>query len=254
MRPVALYVKGTRIMIPDGLARASFENGTQRDGAIANLPNISKGGGAGATATKTLDTSRAFVIERGRADIPSLRVGNNIGFVIQKGLQGGITITEPESGPSKVVDGENTWPTAELNQASQGLERSLRVDSFNVDPDVSLVHVIVNGDPEENPLSFLSTIPSNADRRSPVQLVDTTGQRYEPIGFIYVDDINTTLRYKPGEPISSMEALPRLSRSRPNLLLTLIFRTSAGVQLKYLAIGDTAYAEMNPPIVTGEGN
>lgn len=250
--PTALYVKGTRIRIdPEQPPARTFTSAASRDAALTNLSALASGVGGGGVGP--IDASGAFEVRYVLPESPAgITMGAAIGFVIQKGLHGSLDLSDEENKPSKVLGGEATWPSVDLQNASAGLERALRIDSFVVDSDVALVHVDVAGLSETNPKSLLSRIPANADRSEGIVLVDTEGQRYAPIGYVETDDVNTTIVYKPGEPILSLEGLPRLSRSRPQQRLELIFRTSKGVSIRYMAAGNKAYVEFKPPLSTGD--
>ena len=92
--------------------------------------------------------------------------------------------------------------------------------------------------------------PHDGAGGSPTVLVDTAGQMYTPIGYWYEDDVNTKVRFTPGQSITAVEQLEALSKSRPDQRMSLYIRVSKGVQIKHFAIGNKVIATFDPPLST----
>ena len=72
----------------------------------------------------------------------------------------------------------------------------------------------------------------------PPFLIDTKNERYVPVGYFYEDEeTKLKIRFTPGD--EQMSVLPALSRSRPALEMTLLYRVSAGHDVKYFATCQT---------------
>lgn len=251
-KPLALYVRGIRSPLEGVRTLATFPTAIQRDLVIANLGQRMQSGdftGAPSTGPTTiqLDVSTAAAVANGdNSSLPEgVRVGNAIGFIIQLGMQGSAEIKD-----NKFVRGEQTFEQRQITQM-QGVDRKLRIMSFEVDSDVQLVHVEV-GNPTLA-FSFLNSRVQSAPRTDAATLIDTNGNRYVPVGLVYGDATVQKVRYTPDAPMSTLNEIDQygtMSRSRPEAKMTLVFRVSKGVDIKYFAIGNRALAEFTPPLPT----
>lgn len=253
-RPIAIYAKGSRVPIDDSIKSvATFTSGASRDAAMANLAALATGGSLSSVGSGPMDASKATVLRVQENRLPDqFRIGQAIGFNIQKGLHDPLEIRDEGRNKVYVVNGEKIF-TNKAVQEMQIVEQTLRVDKFVEDTDTVLVKVQVAGFPENNPFSLLNPMVQNLDNRAvPVVLVDTNGQSYAPVGFVLKDLVNTKLRFTPGEPIVTLDALDnaakRLTRSSPDDQLELIFRVSKGVSVQYLGVGQNALVEIKPPV------
>lgn len=251
--PVAIYVRGTRIDLSGKAADMAFASSAQRDQAILNLAGFVTGSiGIDASQIDTAQVVQAKRDAQGNA-VPGIRVGEYIGWTIQLGLHSPLDIDDAEDSKVRnmVRGGEVTWGKQDvMKMRTGGMEKPLRVEKFVVEPDVQLVHVTVSGaDFRTSPASFLGPVASQQDRTLPPLLVDSNGQSYPVIGYQYEDEVKATLRYTPDRPIGTIEELPSITRSRAGeQQMTLIFRVSKGVSIKYFTIGSKAIVEYVPPV------
>ncbi|HYF15075.1 MAG TPA: hypothetical protein VD971_08410 [Phycisphaerales bacterium] len=247
-RPLAVYVKGTRASLQGAREFMKFPNAFMRDAALKALPALITGG---AVPGAEIDASRAVQIapDRNSQTVPGVMVTPSIGFTIQKGQQQGIEIHEESRNQTVIVDGEATFNTADIGQWQSALERTLRIDQYQADTDTSLVQIDATAG---TPFSILNPIVQGLDRSAPVMLVDAQGQQYPPVGMTYQDEVKTTVRFMPGQPLMSLAMIDaageRMSNSRPDQKLRLVFRVSKGAQLKYFAVGGKAIVEFKPPM------
>lgn len=166
---------------------------------------------------------------------------NRLPFAFVRGNTDGLDVIS-EHGKNRVVRGETRQPLTSL--AGRGVERVRRVEDLEVTPDVCLVIVDVSFRGGKN--AFANAVePSRPEAPT---LVDAQGERYQPVGFAFLDSQWARVRFEPGDPIERVAELPSLSRSRTDQQLWLIYRVSFGRSVRYLARGNSAIFELNPPL------
>jgi hypothetical protein len=144
-------------------------------------------------------------------------------------------------GRHTIIRGHARVPRAKL--ADRWVERGRRVEVLDVSPGVMLV--IVNVSRMETEGVYPLVLEATEDAPS---LIDAFGERYLPVGFVYLDDSWAEALYEPGRVLSRLSEIPRTSRSRRDQHLWLIYRVSAGRSVKYLARGGQPVYEFNPPV------
>jgi len=172
-----------------------------------------------------------------------MRITEMLPFVIQKGQHGDLELDE-ENNKNIILTGSATLGLEVLQ--NRGLEKPIQIQRLLTAPDTVIVQVDVSA---TSNMSMLGKSAASSDQNPPPALFDTNGTKYEPVGFIYQDETKIQVSYKPGDPITSMSQLPTLSRSRPAQKLTLIFRCSRNVNLKYFGLGNKAFATFDPPVL-----
>ncbi len=160
----------------------------------------------------------------------------------------GLTI-EDEQKKNIISRGTQAFSREELSNIP--LERTLQVQRLSVTSDTIIVQIDVSLGMQ---MCYISRPNLIEDDSKPLNLVDSNGTTYEPVGYVYENssDGSKTVSYDPGRPIMSLRELPGLSKSRPNDRLMLIFRISRGVNLKTLGIGGETLAEFKPPILLNQ--
>jgi hypothetical protein len=243
--PIGISVKNSRLNLktegaPQPIAFASVD---ARDAAISSgqiiainrAENLDRGEASSVSTTST-DSAPA-------SQTTGISVTNGIGRVIQKGTQGALEVED-----NYIKEGENTFTPADFKN-TVGLDRNLRVDKYQVTKDTSIVQVDVS---LSRPASLLGEAAATVDLISPPVLIDTNGQRYEPIGYVYEDRKFIKIRFTPGQPIRALKELDSagvgLSRSRSDQKLVLIFRVSNGIELASFALGNKVLVDVDPPI------
>lgn len=245
-QPIAMFVRGVRVKIDSSIMQlATFKSGKERDAVIPMLATSLRNG-----KLEAVDQSAAGEIDTASAEgvtwnentiVQGIQINNAIGYTIQKGLHSPLEIDEK----NQVIQGERVFTLREISEMGN-VDRNLRISNFYVDNDVQVVKVDVGA---ESPFSFLKPIAQSAPRNSRVVLVDTNGQTYSPVGLIYKDDNLLKLRYTPAAPMGSLAELDvygTMSRSRPEAKMTLLFRVSRGVSIRYFVIGNRAMNEVVP--------
>ncbi|MBC7835194.1 MAG: hypothetical protein H7Y88_08850 [Phycisphaerales bacterium] len=243
--PKAIYVKGAREELIDLKPFQEYPDASSRDKAIKSrtmLAQAEPGGG-------TLDTSRAVKV--GAAEF-----GGDADIVFSSRIPGA-TISKDnvlglELDGNKVTNGSAKFTNTDLSR-NRGLDRQLQVSNFAGSEDTVIVQVDVGKKRGQDAtatsaIGFLSDAAADIDRSQRPALIDENGTRYPALGYVYKDQTETHIQFSPGNPIANVDALPALSRSRPDQELALVFSVSQGVKIKYFAVGDKVIAEFSPTI------
>lgn len=244
-QPKAIYVKGIRVEI-DGTkpvpANRQFASAQARDAAIATGFGLDPNGkliGAQAEAVAGPITTKN---RQGNSEIPGVQVGPGMyhGQVLQKGSasQGNLELGEG----NEIQRGQVKIGIKELPE--RGLERALQIKQLATTSDANIVWLDVSA---SSRTSLLGKSFDAAEAVLPPLLVDSLGTSYQPVGYIYYDESSFQFSFDPGQPIQGMSQLPTLSRSRPSQQMALIFRVSAGRDIKYFKKGSVVISEFEPP-------
>ncbi len=235
--PLALYVKGVRAEL-ERVTPTKFEDTTQRDNAIV-AGQLAGMGGVGPildeNGEQVKDTSAAQVIDQS-----PFTVGNGLGFNIQKSKEGNLKVTQEQRGWS-IEEGEQTLKRSDLGKA---LDPKLQIGKFSASPDVAVVQV--NFTPLQRKSEFGQALDA-AEMLAAPQLIDTNGNSYDAVGYVYQDQDNVKIRYTKGQPLRSMRDAPSVGRNDPSKTLRLVFLVSSGVEVKELRLGAKVIETYDPP-------
>ncbi len=232
-KPLALYVKGVRLMPEGGFEKPfkAYATTSERDTQIedGDFPNM---GGVGPILGPDGKPVQDTNVVSGPIANP-VTVSNSIGFTVQKGTEGGsLTVVDDgkgwsiQDGTSKIKRGGNT----------AGLEKALRIDRFSVNQDTALVKIIVT--PSQRSEEFVKAMES-ADVNAIPLVEDTNGTTYQAIGYIYRDTSKIEIRYTQSTPLKNFGEAPRVTRNTPDKELTLLFVVNNGVDLINFRVGET---------------
>lgn len=241
--PVAVYVKGARIELTTP-APKTFATFRERD--AGGLAAMGVGNPAALpTGTPGNDTTVQTQARPGQpVQIPDVSVSNAIPmYNLQEGQHG--TLQLGEGSQWHVVSGELTATIEEARKWQNVTERKLRITQFAASSDRVMVQIRVDS---TSRVSLLGRTLDAAEAILPPLLVDTQGETYEPVGYIYEDETMYKLRFDPARPIRAMSEMPNLSRSRPQQRLILIFQVSFGRSIKSFNKGQKVMYDFNPPI------
>jgi hypothetical protein len=237
--PEALIIKNTRIMLDEVQGEPqSFPSPAAR---FAALNSGSLVGGASVADLDTADAARVEFDPQnvGPRTTQAIVVSDRIGYSFEVRQKGGLEIDEKNA----ILRGSQKFNPGDLN--ARGLNQKVTIDSFATAPDVSIVKVNVS---RESPASLLGGAARTAERVLPPQLVDVNGQAYPAVGYIYEDKTIVEISYDPAQSIRGLAQLPTVSSSRSDQKLSLVFRVSKGVQVRYFSIGNKVIAEFEPPV------
>jgi hypothetical protein len=248
--PIALYVKGVRYEVdPSAKPTYQFTSAAERDAAIgtggllAAAPGKSgatTAGGGGIDYSEAVKITRAAAQGGGGQQPPEgMRITEMLPFVIQKGVHGNLVLDE-ENNKNIILNGDAVLELTVLQ--NRGLEKPIQIQRLLTTPDTIVVQIDVGG------TSKMSLV-GKSDLTGAPSLYDSNGTAYSPVGYIYQDETKVKVSFKPGEPITAMNQLDALSRSRPAQKMTLIFRCSKGVSLKGFGVGEKAMVTFDPPVL-----
>lgn len=236
--PLALYVKGIRTDVSGMGATADHATASARDLAVKNR--------------SLLAVAAPGQLERGKAKILDLGDGVKAGSAIRvvNALLPGVIISVDNKknveidDERKIIGGEDKFLTNELQ--IKGVEQKLQVRMLAATEDTVIVQVDVSLNSD---LSLVKNQTASEASGPPV-LIDSHGQRYFAIGYMYRDATEFDIRFMPGSPIQSKDELPKggPTSSRQDQQFTLIYRVSANASLVSFAIGDTVVAEFRPQL------
>ncbi|MBU6412426.1 MAG: hypothetical protein KGS45_03045 [Planctomycetes bacterium] len=243
--PKFLYIRNIRIPVnaePD----TKFTSTSMRDSAVESGGIFTKGGGGGGELDKTGMVLVKFA--PGKEAVtppPNMMAKNTTSWTLQKGSTTGLEVLDDGN---LIVSGDGTFGMDILKQMQRsGMDRKLRVERLQGTDDTIIVQYDLspNTPGTQVHLALRTIQESNRDSDAPC-LVDTQGNRYAAVGFMYEDRELWRLRYTPGKPLEGTSEIPAISTSRPDQKITLIFRVSRNAAIQYFAVGNKAVAEYQP--------
>lgn len=237
----ALSVRNTRVML-DAEPGTVYPDERSRFGALTSGQLVA------GSSTATFDTSSAATEEgisrAGRgAETQAVVAGHMLGVTFERRQGAGFDYDED----NRILRGKTTLRTSEVG--SRVAEANVRVDRLASPSDIVIVKVNVSRD---SAASLLGQAARSAERVVPPQLVSTNGEIYQACGFIYQDSELYIIEYDPAVTIRGIASLPqrtRLSPSRQDQKLQLLFRCSKGVELDYFALGNKVIVDLEPPLL-----
>ncbi len=235
--PIALYVKNIRVPVGSIAANTEFATASAREKLIRSGELLT-----GQRVKREFDLSESVKVE----DRSIARFAETVGTVLPSQLvkQRGMRINDD----NEVTEGTAIFRDEEIGRSNTPQTKSLRVEKFAYGNSQRMVQVSVGSDVEGG---LLSEAANKAELDEPFMLIDTDGNEYEAVGFIYSDSSDEyTIRYTPGSTMSGLNenGLPAISRSKDGQKLTLIFLVSTRVDIQYYTIGDVVQMEFDPPI------
>ncbi len=238
--PIALYVKNTRVSIPQDKKPVAYATRESRDQAIRKGDMFDQP----AEEDLLVPTSRPQVATNPRDQDLGVLISNVLRFIIQRGTERSLR-TEEEN----ILEGHEIYEK-KLFDSTRGIDRQLQINKFQPKPDTVIVQVEVS---IGKPLSWNGKVAIGADSGGiGPQLVDAEGQVYEPVGYIYDEGKYRTIHFNRSQPIRSAMDLPSLSQSRQDQELTLLFDVSKGVKLAKFQVGSTVLHTFKPPMPTDD--
>jgi len=243
--PLAVYVRQIRVPVnefggdPETFADADARDTMVPDGSILT----------GETVEVEYDTAQAVDVDtsdRGFRSVASATASLGTTMSSQTGKQRGLNINDL----NEIVGGETTLLLEQVGrQAVSG--KSLRVEEFLVGRGQRMIQVKVGDTRDAGPIQggLLDEGAKNLAVDEPLVLVDTSGNRYEAVGFIFEEE-NFVLRYTPGSTLTGIQDLPAISRSKTGQDLELLFLVTDGVEIEYFAVDDRVLMRFTPPLPT----
>ena len=237
-----LMIKNVRVPTdsmpaPREIASTAERDDLVRTGEIIGVAAQSVGGaeviGGGSSGPTQIATSGGF--ENRQKEIVASR---SVGVTFNKQDRGNLELNSD----NRIIDGR---ATLDKKHVGGSMPSQLRVDSFQAPEGTVLVKVDLS---PQSRASLLGQVLDAAERVLPPTLVDTLGQQYQAVGYVYSDTSKIEIRFTPGQPIRGLTELPALSRSRSDQSLKLLFTPSAGVQIKSFGLGSKTKIVLDPPM------
>jgi len=199
----------------------------------------SAGAGSGGPARRGSDSGGRGQFAR------DVRVSNSLPDrgALDKQRVGGLSLNAEQ----EIVEGEHTFT---LEEYRRSIPRSLQVREFATTGDTVMVQANVGFNGR---ISLFGRALDAAQELLPPVLRDDLGQVYQAVGYVYLDRSKVEIRYTPGDPIRALRNIPRLSRSRTDQELLLLFTVSRGVEVTSFGLGDQTLLNLEPPLSTGRG-
>jgi len=249
--PVAYYVKNVRVDVR-GRVDQRYPTPAQRQQAISSGA-IAEGGQIEfedaervATFTRTAENWREHSIEL-RNRIPISRP-------LHSTRVGSLRVSDDEDQGKAIVGGTETIAKARL--AERGVNRKLEVEQFAVTPNSELISIRVmpGTDAADMDALNLTRPPLNAaPLNEPIRLIDTGGNAYPCVGYVFQDTDTVRIRYTRSRPLAGLDDLPQVpSRPNPSIEIHLIFEVTSGASIEAFGVGNKIYQRFSPPIDTDD--
>ncbi|MEO0482051.1 MAG: CvpA family protein [Planctomycetota bacterium] len=251
--PLALYMRNVRVdndrlPEPDALTSTVQRDRAIRTGALVGvargLADLDLDDAEASTVSVTPgngeDTGGGAVSSGNLGDFREFRATSRISKILQKGTFSGLTL-----GSENVIESGEARIRIEV-VGKGGVDRALQVRELATTNDTAIVQLDVGPDSRT---SLLGRAVATAERLGAPALIDTNGQRYDALGFIYEDQELYHIRFTPGAPLRALSETPTLSRTRSDQKMQFIFRPSYGVQIASFVIGSRVVTEFDPPIL-----
>jgi len=250
--PIALRVKNNRLELDDAPQAAkpkAYATVQQRDRAIESGALIAGG------ADVQIDESEAVLIDGSAINRsfgrdpppPGIAVGDFLGYTLTRQTARQGLIVEVQGRTNAIVGGQGCFSTEELSEGRTTTERTFRVERFGCAPDQEIVQVAA--DKETMPASFLGPVMQSLNTDLPIRLIDTDGNVYDAVGYVYEDNDGACIRLTPPDPLDGSGDVPKtMSSARTDQSLRLLFLVSKGTDIAYYTVGDKALIKFEPPL------
>ncbi|MCA9303253.1 MAG: CvpA family protein [Phycisphaerales bacterium] len=240
--PIGLTVKGVRVPLDEASKPNEIKSVAARDRSIRSGSLLKGEKGA---SKKLYNQENTQTVDGSTNPVNGARASVSVGEVMSTtaAKSAGFTLIDDNT----IGDGEGKLdPETQLGRKNTPTDRKLRIDKFAIGANQQLIQVDVSPD---QPGSLLGDAARFAKTDVPIKLVDTNGDEYEAIGFVYEDDTIMHIRYTNGSTLKGLDEVPPLSTSRiGEQKLRMLFIVTQGVDIEYFVIGDDAIVRFSPPL------
>ncbi len=232
--PTDLIIKGLRIPLDTAESLRTFNDGLTRHAAIASGELFAGGGKievADLGRSSTVQANRGTGGERGSALMVS--TGITLPFQFWVNYTAGTGGLDINTDIKRITGGTGFFSSDQLGDRST----TNNARDFDVTPDTNLIRVHLSNFGEITPVG---TAVSRGGLNGKPVVFDTEGNVYSCVGYIYADDVNTTIRYTPRQPIGALSDITEgnVSSAVPEQSFILLFRPTVGVRIAGFAIDD----------------
>jgi hypothetical protein len=206
--------------------------------AIAGVDGVA--GGPGGPGKIEINRGGAVIsgIDFNDLNASGVRVTTKLRLGYSKADTGAIEI----NADNKIIRGEKSF-----TELTNDVSPKLMVNEFYTEPGTTLVMIDVSWGTR---LTIAGKAKDAALAVMPIQLRAPGQTPYEVVGYVYTNDRGTTIHYDRGAPILSYSLLPKVSQSKPQDKLTLLFLVDKrrDVHLETLQLGPEPIATFSPPL------
>ncbi|MEO1512842.1 MAG: hypothetical protein AAFU70_12275, partial [Planctomycetota bacterium] len=221
-------------------------DGSLLSGSKLNFASLARAENV-ATAAPTLQLTGTGAVRNSILAV----VNDQIGSRVPKRLASGFTIDEQ----NLTVRGRITLAFSEFNnQSTRGQEASLFTSRYKTPDGTRMVQLDVSGrlsDGSSAPGSTRHPAILNSPSDEPPRLIDSDGNVYAAIGWIYTDREVADIRYILDSPLRGLNQIPdeyTISATRRDQQLRLLFTVTDGKRIEGMVIGETVVLDFNPPL------
>lgn len=240
--PIGLSVRQARKLLADAPDPVVLDSTEQRDRQVASGQILRTD-----RVRRELDESNAAVINPGDASVGTendtgVRISASLGeMVASQTARSRVTLNND----NQITDGQGRFAEYETGRQNVSTGRGMRVDSFALGRNQTMVQINVSAG---MPAGFLSEAGRLAPTNQSITLIDTAGNEYQAIGYTYTDRELFEVRYTPGSTLGGISDTPPISTARDDQKLVLLFIVTTGVDIEKLAVGNVVLARFEPPM------
>lgn len=250
--PIGMSLRQTRHLISDMPPPVTLNTTAERDLRVASGAIFRPEGG---TVRRQRNDANAVTID-GVAAAARTGAENNAGIAVTNTLG---EVVSSQTARSRldlnennlIANGQARFAIGEIGRGNAPTARSMRVDSFALGANQTMIQVDVS---PGKMASFVSESARLAPTDQPIVLLDANGNEFQAIGFIYRDRELFEVRYTLGNTLRGIADTPTISTARDDQRLIILFVVTTGANIQQLAVGDIVLANFRPPLVARTSN
>ncbi|MCH2149594.1 MAG: hypothetical protein MK095_09190, partial [Phycisphaerales bacterium] len=181
----------------------------------------------------------AMLMNVGSGDVDTRRLGGNIEpdyFQVMDRVPGFRPSLNTIPGTMQMIDGKFADGFLRMQKSAPGTtSQSLQADGVYSMPGTAIVYVDVS---RNSPVFLGGQVDERAGDGDEIALLDSYGNKYTPIGYVYKFGTEVEIKLDPRNGIKTVRELPILSRSQEQDLL-LVFQVTGGVKVNMMRVGHT---------------
>lgn len=242
--PLALNLRQARKLVTDMPAPVAIDSVVDRDRRITSGSILRP---EGATRRQRNDAN-AVVIDgsaiggRGTGTDTGISISNSLGeMTSSQTARSRLTLDDD----NRIANGQAKFILAEIGRGNVSTARTMRVDSFALGANQTMIQVDVS---PNMAASFVSEAARLAPTDRPIALIDSNGNEFQAIGFIYRDREIFEVRYTLGNTLRGISDTPTISTARDDQRLVILFVVTTGTSIEQLAVGDIVLANFRPAL------
>lgn len=245
--PLGIHLRQARALVADMPTPVAFDSTGDRDRRVASGSILRP---EGATRRQRND-AHAVAIDgssAGRGVSGSgISISSSLGEIMSSQTARSRIDLDDQN---RIANGQAKFLPSEVGRGNAPAGRTMRVDSFALGANQTMVQVDVS---VGMAASFVSEAARLAPTNEPIVLIDSSGNEFRAIGFIYRDREVYEVRFTLGNALSGMTDTPSISTARDDQKLTILFVVTTGAAIEQLAVGDVVLANFRPSL-TARGN